>query len=188
MRLSAIAVASLLALNAPLFADASDVLTNTDREVLATVTASICHRMHKGYEVLDSVATSQGLSRASLRKFDRHAVANLLARNASSPRLPDGITCSRLKIVETAEITESFAPSSGIPPTNPPDWRHFYAAFPGANGVTRLSLPGYSEDGRVALVLVSGACDSLCGSGFLWELEKLDGTWMVKRTEGMWIS
>ena len=46
-------------------------------------------------------------------------------------------------------------------------------------GSSSSSLPGYSDD-RHAVVYGSYSCGSVCGYGWLFVLEKLDGQWRVQ--------
>jgi hypothetical protein len=166
------AVLSAHALNA---APDPDDMATTDRAVLSVVAKAVCQRIKTGYAILESNAAS-GEVRTGEPGLDVVALNQLANRNRSSPRLPRGIGCSTLRVAESSVI-------HGLS-----GWEQFRQAFPGATEITQLSLPGYSEDRRVALVVVSGACDWLCGSGFLWELRQVNGGWAIAKTVGLWIS
>lgn len=46
-------------------------------------------------------------------------------------------------------------------------------------GFSSLSLPGYSSDG-CALMYGSYTCGNLCGYGWLFVLQKIEGQWRVE--------
>lgn len=56
-------------------------------------------------------------------------------------------------------------------------WEGFYARFPKSTGVTYLSVPGYSEDGRIALVYLSNSAGLMAGSSWWLEFKKVSGRW-----------
>ncbi|MDX1529482.1 MAG: hypothetical protein R3337_12705 [Gammaproteobacteria bacterium] len=51
--------------------------------------------------------------------------------------------------------------------------------------VTRAVL---SNDGRRAIIYMEFVCGSLCGAGFLHELEREGDTWTLKKSRGLWTS
>ncbi len=46
----------------------------------------------------------------------------------------------------------------------------------------------FSDDGRQALIEVSGTCGGLCGSGWLVVLERTDDRWQVRGMLMTWVS
>jgi hypothetical protein len=72
--------------------------------------------------------------------------------------------------------------------TRPRSWQGFYAAFPTAMGLFKISAPVLDADGDAALVYLERTCDVLCGTGWFVELRKEKGRWRVVRREGAWIS
>jgi hypothetical protein len=67
-------------------------------------------------------------------------------------------------------------------------WAAFYKKYPDINGIMTFSLPGYSAQGDVAIVQVSGSCGSLCGNGFFWILRRESGHWRVDKAVQGWTS
>lgn len=69
-------------------------------------------------------------------------------------------------------------------------WKRFYQMFPSAHGVTTMSRPGFSDDGRVALVYRACQSDWLGGIGRIFVLRLKWGRWVVtgENVGGMWIS
>ena len=59
-----------------------------------------------------------------------------------------------------------------------------------AHCIARLSRPGISAEGTVALVdvRIEDAPPCRCPSGFIYLLEKRDGHWRVKGEGGLWIT
>jgi hypothetical protein len=68
------------------------------------------------------------------------------------------------------------------------NWDLLHAQFPDAAGILEFSAPAYSPDGSAALVYFWTGCGSLCGRGYVYILEKSDGTWRVARTFSPWVS
>ena len=136
------------------------------------------------FDVLDAESTDLQQvigSKPELPEAYLDAFRDLLRRNLSRKRLPAGIACSHIKVVSHERIEELFSHQASA-------WRAFYSAFPGAEGIDRISLPGYSGDGRRAVVYRDGSCGDLCGTGFLLLLRKHGSAWIVERSVGVWIS
>jgi hypothetical protein len=62
----------------------------------------------------------------------------------------------------------------------PLGWKGFYRAFPGSQGILRLSRVGYSADGSVAALEAGNRSDSYTATDEVVVLEKQDGVWRVK--------
>jgi hypothetical protein len=154
-----------------------------DRAVLHVVADTICRNTKRGYSVLSSNAAAVS-ARYGDRGLDPALALALVERNRSSPPLPTGIDCKRLHVADASLIERAL----NSPPKIPQAWDGFFAAFPGATGITYLSLPSYSSSFNEALVYVSGVCGSLCGSGFYWHLRMIDNQWKVVATIGLWIA
>lgn len=54
-------------------------------------------------------------------------------------------------------------------------------------GYAAFSVPAYSEDGQ-ALVYATYFCGALCGKGWLFLLQQVDGAWTVHSARMLWIS
>lgn len=159
-----------------------------DRSVLASVLGVTCKYLgrtgKRRFEVLDAESTDLQQvigSKPKLPEAYLDAFRDLLRRNLSRKRLPAGIACSHIRVVSHERIKELFSHQASA-------WRAFYSAFPGAEGIDRISLPGYSGDGRRAVVYRAGSCGDLCGAGFLVLLRKHGSAWIVERSVGVWIS
>jgi len=68
------------------------------------------------------------------------------------------------------------------------NWELLRAQFPEVAGIIEFASPVYSSDGTSALVYFWTGCGDLCGSGFVYVLEKASGTWKVVRTFSPWIA
>jgi hypothetical protein len=68
------------------------------------------------------------------------------------------------------------------------NWDLLRAQFPDVAGILEFSFPAYSPDGATALVYFWTGCGGLCASGYVYILEKSDGTWRVVRTFSPWVS
>jgi hypothetical protein len=68
------------------------------------------------------------------------------------------------------------------------NWGSLRAQFPDFVGVLEFASPAYSADGTVALLYFWTGCGDLCGSGYLYLLEKSGGHWKVVKTFSPWVS
>lgn len=96
------------------------------------------------------------------------------ARNATSYRL--GRLDAPLPLI-SGEKARALLPSRSRL-----DARPFEEAFPGVAGFIQVSAPGFSGDGRRALVYVESVCPgrSLCGSGSLQLVERQGAEWRAR--------
>ena len=126
--------------------------------------------------------------------FNRKAISgtaearNLLERNIKPSQLPTMPPREGVRVVPEEQIIAALKAKG--PPVDPPQpgWEGFYSRYPGAQGVLRVSLPGYTPDGTEAVVMLSVGCGSLCGSGLLLHLERSNGEWKIVRRETLWVS
>lgn len=100
---------------------------------------------------------------------------NLLADHFLTSLLP-----ARLRLVTSAEMAHIFGRRG--------NWEDFHRAFPGCQGVTSLSVPGYNSKRTQALLHISTTMGPLAGSGRFVLLALKDGTWFVVGTAMTWIS
>lgn len=150
-----------------------------DSAVLSVITHKLCSlaqaNSSSGYDVLPN--TNDGVTAdvwpASL---DAHAMQSLVKRNDATQSLPSLSLCSRIRLVPAAWLHEFRG------------WAWFHAAFPGSSSVLRLSLPGYSSNGAVAIVLVSTTSGPLASGGNYWVLQKVHGKWVVVKQVIAWVS
>jgi hypothetical protein len=149
-----------------------------DTQVLTLVANQLCSQSKQGYYVLSgsSAVVSPTLTPNA---FDASARRSLLTRNAQSTSLPFASVCANLKRVNAAEIDHYLERPKNDRPIGYDRWSAFYDRFADAQGVMRLSLPGYSVQGDLAIVEVSAACGETCGSGFFWILRKAAGHWKL---------
>jgi hypothetical protein len=68
------------------------------------------------------------------------------------------------------------------------NWELLRAQFPDVSGILEFAAPVYSSDGTSALVYFWTGCGDLWASGFVYVLEKANGTWKVVRTFSPWIA
>lgn len=67
-------------------------------------------------------------------------------------------------------------------------WKGFYEKYPKSSGFWRFSLVGYNQSKEEAVVYVSHSCGSLCGTGHLYLLRRINGHWSVENRLMLWIS
>jgi len=99
-------------------------------------------------------------------------------------RWPHLELCDGARVVDASFVEGIFERET----TRPRSWTGFYAAFPDAMGLYKISQPAFAPDGSTAVVPIEHTCDVLCGTGTLVELRKRNGRWRVVRREGTWIS
>ena len=69
-------------------------------------------------------------------------------------------------------------------------WASFRNQFPGTIGITYISQPGYSKNGKLAVVYIAVTRGVLAASGFTHVFEYVNGDWQEKEVSGgrSWIS
>jgi hypothetical protein len=83
------------------------------------------------------------------------------------------------KVITQAELDKIFKEG---------DWEDFYKKYPEAGGVWTFSRPGYNSSRNEAVLYVSHACGSLCGTGHLYFLTEQNNQWTVQNRLMLWIS
>jgi hypothetical protein len=153
-------------------------IQDDDVAVVSAVIKQLCHQSTGGFSVLSSSSAVVSPIFAP-KALDASTRQSLLNRNASSAPLPEVETCPNLRRVDAQEIDRYLERPKNDRPPGYDRWSAFYGRFLNAQGVVRLSLPGYSEQGEVAVVQVSAACGETCGSGFFWVLHRVSGHWQL---------
>lgn len=157
-----------------------------DASVLSAVLHALCARTAAGpgqsgtYRLLSDRAGRLDGDMAP-DSVDAEAAQSLRHRNTSSHRLPHVKACPGYVLVNGARIGPGMHGRAG-------DWRMLAKGHPGATGITRLTLPGYSSDGRQAVVLESYDCGVMCSRGRFWILRRAHGQWRVVRHIMAWVS
>jgi hypothetical protein len=164
-----------------------------DVAILRAVLAKQCERPSGEYFVLASETQVSDLEKAGLGADDGMggddgAVSDLLARNRASSPLPAIGDCSGIRTASESEIAAALLQHPHDENRFHMGWEGFYAHFPKSLGVLRLSLPGYSNDRKTAVVTTSGASGTLFGSGFLVTLKKSNGTWQIVSSRSLWVA
>lgn len=112
---------------------------------------------------------------------DAAATRSLRRRNTTSHRLPHVKVCAGYVWVNGAHIGPGMHGRAG-------DLRRVAKDHPGATGITRLTLPGYSTDGRRAVVMESYNCGVMCSRARFWVVRRAHGKWRVVRPIMAWVS
>ncbi len=90
------------------------------------------------------------------------------------------VTYQMLGVKALAELFGSNEPSAG--------WTQFFARFPGAAGLLRLSHVGFDDTGNHALVYLEHQCGAECGTGRLVHLVLDPAGWTVKNATLVWMT
>lgn len=103
----------------------------------------------------------------------------LLAQNQERTPLPS-IAAPTVKLATAASINAMFKSKDG--------WKTFYTQYPGSLGFVEISIPTFSPDSNHALTYLHHGCGSLCGTGYLVYLTRVDGVWRIEKSALLWVS
>jgi hypothetical protein len=103
----------------------------------------------------------------------------LLHENQERTPLP-AIAAPTVKLATAASINALFLSKDG--------WKTFYAQYPGSFGFVEISIPTFSPDCDHALTYLHHGCGSLCGTGELLYLTRVDGIWRIEKSALVWVS
>lgn len=145
-----------------------------DQQVLMAVLTKLCAQKTAGY-VLIPDATSIVAPYFTPSTLNPSAKASLLDRNKASVDLAVVPHCENLKSIKHEQLERELGGTREMHEL----WSAFYERHAGASGVIMLSLPGYSEDGTIAVVQVAGTCGATCGGGTFWVLQRAGRKWEV---------
>ena len=67
-------------------------------------------------------------------------------------------------------------------------WARFYKKYPNSSGIVFFSNVGFNERHDQAFVYVGRSCGGLCGAGEYVLLNKVNGQWVVKDEQDLWVS
>jgi hypothetical protein len=155
-------------------------MTNEDGEVVRTVISRLCEEVNEeSYYVLSSSSAVVDDFFVPSR-IDDDTRRSLIARNSQAGELPTSQPCNEvLRRVDQTLLSSELQAAMQSSPRHIDQWSAFYAKFPKAKGIVRLSLPGYSTSGETAVVQVSIACGDVCKSVSFWVLERAGTRWNV---------
>lgn len=163
----------------------SSAAPTDDSEVLTAVASDICRAAYSSkYLVLDTaedVDSSPGNLEGT--GLNPEVAQSLKERNKQRPRLPAEVDYKCMRLTDTKPVDFLFRADS-----KRDGWKEFHRNFPRFEGITRLTLPGYSSSNLDAAVIVSNSCGWLCGSGQLYVLQRTGNAWIVVKRVGLWIS
>ncbi len=186
MKSANLAKASMVAFVAWLTACSSPEATLPDADVWSAVVSSLCRPdFSEGVIVSATTAAVRAERSANLKGKDLLWDA-LRSRSSDTQIIPENLGgCDGIRVVPEGTLDEAFAESDAVPPK----WDGFYARFPNAHSILRMSNPGYAPDRNSALVLGSiTSCDGFCGFGNYYELHRQDSGWVVTEVFTGWIS
>jgi hypothetical protein len=70
----------------------------------------------------------------------------------------------------------------------PANWQYYYNQYPESNGLITLSRPGFSSDGKTAVVKLGWQFSGDGGLGYIFVLKKYDDIWLVRYSFNTWVS
>jgi hypothetical protein len=122
--------------------------------------------------------TFKGLSRSA---FDNYTETNKNPAAVEKKFRTD----KNYSLISDSELKNRFRPRGNLRQ----EWEDFKKAYPAASGYYyETSRPGFSTDGKQALIFVSFYCGSLCADGSWYFLELTDGKWKLTLRKGVWAS
>ena len=163
----------------------ADPPADDDRAVLQATLAALCAQSGP-FDVLSNSAAQLPLGAGGEQQLNGEALGDMRQRNAASSHLPADLGCPAVHPADEEAIAAALRPPAAS--GRPGGWDGFYASFAGARGLIRLSLPGYSKAGDVAVVYMSSACRGFCGAGFYYELHRVKGAWSITRRSNAWVT
>ena len=186
--LHCVGVAVLLLLLPQSFCIATDrsSITPDDLAVFRAVLRSHCRPMQQKYYVISDLPISARDHAVPSGWSSRLPWADLAAPVPDGIRWPHKDVCAADRVVDGKKVDSIFERDAHI--RSPPSWDPFYAQFPGAQGLIRMSLPAFTPDHKDAVVYMQTTCNPLCGSGFYIELVRGKKGWRISRHENAWIS
>jgi hypothetical protein len=66
-----------------------------------------------------------------------------------------------------------------------PDWQHFYAAYPGSNGILSFGVIAWGPDRNEALFTVRSRCGAHCGYRDIAYMQRISGSWELILKESL---
>lgn len=155
-----------------------------DEQVYRMALQGFCSKKEGQYSLLQSTSTL--LPKRNISELNAEAIDDMYDRNKTVVALPSNIGCDKLKILNEAEILAGFKTKPKLP-YNPllidESWAGFFEKFPGALGVVEISTPGYSKDGRYAVIYLWSGCGSLCSYGNFFQYKKMNGIWVFDKKD-----
>jgi len=67
-------------------------------------------------------------------------------------------------------------------------WERYWRQYPNATGLLAFSRVGFDRAHNKAYVYARETCGALCGDGYSFVLEKVNGTWQVKEKKDLWVA
>jgi hypothetical protein len=166
-----------------------------DEHVYRVAVQGYCDKKNKGYSILQSTSTHlperEKISSSGPDILNVEAVDDAYNRNRVVTDLPASIACDQLKILSETVIIEGFKTKPKLP-YNPvvleEDWAGFFEKFSGVSSIVEISVPGYSKDGKYAVIYLQSVCGSVCGGGSFIQYKKINGKWVYDKRDNIWIS
>jgi hypothetical protein len=163
---------------------------DVDVAVLKAVLNAQRHISDDGFLVLSSTTEAPGPN-ADIGDADNSgAVDDLKHRAQIKTELPASLATGDVHLLNDREIQQAL--KDARPSTKASSihkgWESFYSAFPGSAGLMKISLPGYTATGDIAVVYTSFRCGALCGTGQYFYLRKVGGSWQILVYFPAWVS
>lgn len=67
-------------------------------------------------------------------------------------------------------------------------WERYWKQYPNATGFLGFSRVGFDRAHNKAYVYARETCGGLCGEGYSFVLEKVNGSWQVKEKKHLWVA
>jgi hypothetical protein len=164
----------------------ADVLL--DEQIYRLALQGYCSTKRSSHNFLLSTSTplpkreqlgSYGANAPNVEAFN-----DMYSRNKGTTALPSSLACDRLEVKSKEEILEGFNTKPKLaynPILTDENWAGFSEKFPSVSGIVEVSAPGYSKDGRYAIIYMQSMCGILCGYADFHQFKNVDGAWIFDK-------
>ena len=158
-----------------------------DAAILKAALENLCQG---NYLVIDSTSIQPArIEQDRLQSIPAAGLEDLRTRNRNTAVLSLADLCPGAHLASHSEIEKAFdAPAPAEPTDLDWRWKAFAKTYPGVASLVRLSLPGYSSRGKVAVVYLEAGRGSTAGEGWYVLLKKTAGKWRVVSRESVWVA
>lgn len=179
---------AVLAMSCRTAPSSSTAVAEDDLAILQMVLARSCVETDGKFRVLAAEAAQPNDPPYGEGAYGE-ALADMKRRSTAGSLLPASLDCLGIRIKPRREIDRAFAlKPATVPEAASPGWDGFHYTYPGASGLLGVSLPGYSRDGRSAVVYSHALGCALCGAGFYIEFRREATGWKIVTRHPAWVA
>jgi hypothetical protein len=165
------------------FCISGNVYANDNDLVISSALKKYCTDSKKTILQNNSVTIEKENLKSTSATLNAEALIDLSVQNVSSKKI--NFNCSQLIVLDEAEIDLAFKnkPKNKYPRYLNERWGGFFEKYSGSSGIVKISLPGYSNDRKYAIIFIASSCGPLCGQSNLIQLKNIEGAWVFEKSE-----